>query len=206
MCMRIHLLLVAATLLSSAVVPAQTTAPRSQTPQQFKASLDEHGNDFDYLLGTWAFTSENREHGKSHGVWTAVKLPGGHIFDEFRVLSDSGETWYHTATLRVYDARADRWDLVSTGIGAGLRNIGTARKVGEEIHIEQTLGVDGPEPRPALARIRYYNIQKDRFSWVSDRSFDGGTTWILESGRIEARRIRPAQGTWSLTATTKPPR
>jgi hypothetical protein len=121
-------------------------------------------------------------------------------------LSDSGDTWYQTETLRVYDAQADLWNLVSTGVGAGLRNTGPARKVGDEIRIEQTLGVDGPQPQPALVRIRYYNIQRDQFSWVSDRSLDGGKTWILESGRIEARRIAPAQGTWSLMPTTKPSR
>jgi hypothetical protein len=80
--MFIRLLLAAVTLLSTAA-SAQTTPVGFKTPEQFKTLLDQHRGDFDYLLGTWAFTSENREHGKTHGVWTAVKLPGGHVLDEF---------------------------------------------------------------------------------------------------------------------------
>jgi hypothetical protein len=42
-------------------------------------------------------------------------------------------------------------------------------------------------------RIRYYNIQADRFSWTADRSTDGGKTWDAAHQTIEARRIGPAR-------------
>jgi hypothetical protein len=40
-------------------------------------------------------------------------------------------------------------------------------------------------------RIRYYNIEKDRFSWAAARSTDGGKTWVKNYMQIEARRIGP---------------
>jgi len=73
----------------------------------------------------------------------------------------------------------------------GLRDFGTARRVGNEMLIEQKFGVMSEEP--SISMIRYYNIQPDRFSWVADRSVNGGKTWEKENLRIEARRIGPAR-------------
>jgi hypothetical protein len=57
------------------------------------------------------------------------------------------------------------------------------------MHIEQKTGVAAGVN--ALSRIRYYNIRTDAFLWVSDRSTDGGKTWVKENQKIEARRIGP---------------
>jgi hypothetical protein len=175
---------------ASPLLSAQATGRR--TPEQMKASYDAHQGDFDYLLGDWEFTSVSREYGNGRGYWSAVRLAegaGAQILDEYRVVGDSGETYYVTNTLRVYNAMRDRWDLVSTEQGSGLQNMGTARRVGAEMHIEQRFGVGGPNP--SLWRIRYSAIQPDRFSWVGDRSTDGGKTWTTKWLQIEARRIGP---------------
>ncbi|HEV8305429.1 MAG TPA: hypothetical protein VGQ25_10735 [Gemmatimonadales bacterium] len=187
-----HIVLVAALAAIAAPpsLPAQT--PGRRTEAQLRASYDAHQGDFDYLLGDWEFTSVSREYGKGRGFWSAVRLAegaGAQILDEYRVVGDSGETYYVTNTLRVYNAMRDRWELVSTEHGSGLQDVGTARRVGAEMHIEQRFGVEGPNP--SLWRIRYYDIQPDRFSWVGDRSMDGGKTWTTGWLRIEARRIGP---------------
>src|SRR5438093_12513813 len=79
----------------AAALSAQTTAQR--TPEQLKASFDAHRADFDYLLGDWEFTGTNKQFGKFHGYWSATRLPeGSQIFDEYRVVGDSGETYYVT--------------------------------------------------------------------------------------------------------------
>ena len=79
----------------------------------------------------------------------------------------------------------DRWELVGASSGTGLLDFGTARREGDEMRIEQTFGVASGEP--SVWRIRYYDIQKDRFSWTADRSTDGGKTWIKDYQQIEAR-------------------
>jgi len=169
---------------------AQTTGQR--TREQMKASYDAHQGDFDYLLGDWAFTSVSREYGKGGGYWSAVRLAeGAQVLDEYRIVGDSGQTYYASSTLRAYNAILDQWELVSAESGTGLQNLGTGHRVGAEMHVEQRFGV--MSPTPSSWRIRYYDIQPDRFSWVGDRSTDGGKTWVTDFLRIEARRIGPAR-------------
>ncbi len=169
---------------------AQTVPKR--TPEQLGASYVAHRGDFDYLLGDWEFTSVSHEFGKGRGYWSAVRLAeGAQILDEYRVVGDTGQTYYVTNTLRAYNAVLDQWELVSTEQGTGLQNVGTAHRVGAEMHIEQKFGV--MSQAPSLWRIRYYDIRPDRFSWTGDRSTDGGKTWTTQWLQIEARRIGPAR-------------
>src|SRR6266496_2648046 len=145
--------------------------------------------DFAYLLGDWAFTAANQQYGAMRGFWSAVRLDDGQVLDEYRIVGDSGQTYYVTKTLRAYNAVLDRWELVSTEGGTGLQNVGTGQRVGSEMHIEQKFGVMSPQP--SLWRIRYYDIRPDRFSWSADRSTDDGRTWTTSFQTIEARRIGP---------------
>lgn len=185
------------TLLSAAPALAAQTVVR--TPEQIQASYDAHQGDFDYLLGDWAFTAVSKEHGKYGGRWSAVRLAdGAQIIDEFRVMGDSGQTWHVTSTLRVYNARLDQWELVSTEKGVGLQNLGTARRMGAEMHIQQRFGVGGPNP--SLSRIRYYDIRPDGFSWTADRSTDEGKTWVTNFLQIQTRRIGPPRTMGPLTS------
>jgi hypothetical protein len=163
--------------------------PDQRTPEQIEAAFEQHKGDFDYLVGEWQFTADSKEHGKYGGYWTAVKLAEGQLLDEFRVTGEKGETYYVTTSLRNYNKFADRWELIGADAGTGMQDFGTARRVGDEIHIEQRFGVASGES--AIMKIRYYNIANDRFSWAADRSTDGGKTWVKNHMQIEARRIGP---------------
>lgn len=167
-----------------------------------KAAYETHQSDFDYLLGDWEFTAENHEYGKFIGRWSAVRLEKGQILDEYRVLGDKAETVYVTTTIRAYNAAAERWELIGMDAGGGLQDTGTGRRDGGEVHIEQRFGVAGG--KPITMRIRYYNIQPDRFSWSADRSADGGQTWVKDFQRIEAHRIGAARTMDPLTSAKKP--
>jgi hypothetical protein len=182
------------------VAPAGAQTPPRKTPEQIQASFEQHKGDFDYLLGDWEFIAVNQQWGKSHGYWSAVRLAEGQILDEYRLVGDKGETFYVTTTLRAWNAVLDRWELVGMDEGNGLQDIGTARRVGAEMHLEQRFGVMGKEP--SIWRIRYYAIEPDRFSWTADRSTDEGKTWTKAFHTIEAKRIGPAR---SLPALTKAP-
>lgn len=189
-------------LLAAPALHAQT--PPQRTPEQIHASFEAHKGDFDYLLGDWEFTSVSREHGPGRGFWSAVRLDEGQILDEYRVVGDSGQTYYVTSTFRNYNGALDRWELVGADAGTGLQDMGTARRVGAEMHIEQTFGVVWGEP--SLWRIRYYDIQPDRFSWAADRSTDGGTTWDRDWLTIQARRIGPPRSLPALAPARTPTR
>ena len=181
-------------LLAGIVAIASPLAAQTQrTPEQRRALIQAHQADFDYLLGDWEFTSVHKDYGTTHGFWSAVRLPddegGVIILDEFRIVGDSGETWFVTRTLRAYNVNLDRWELISTNGASGLQDFGTAQRVGDEMHIEQRFGVG--TATPSVSRIRYYNIRPDRFSWTSDRSTDDGRTWSIAHNKIEAQRIGP---------------
>jgi len=160
------------------------------TAEQLQAASKIHAHDFDYLLGDWEFTAVNR-YGKFRGIWSAVRLADtGQILDEFRVLGDNGDTYYVSTTLRAYNGILDQWELVSVDHrGTGLTQIGTGHRVGTEMHIEQKFGFG--TTTAWTSRIRYYDIQPDRFSWNADRSLDNGKTWIKDFQQIDARRIGP---------------
>jgi hypothetical protein len=169
-----------------AVLAAQTPSTK-KTEKELKALFETHKGDFDYLLGDWAFTSVSKEYGQGKGFWSAVRLETGQILDEFRVVGDNRETWYVTSTLRAYNAAVDRWELVGVEGGGGLQDVGTGQRVGGEVHIEQKFGV--ASGHTSILRIRYYNIEPDRFSWTADRSMDGGKTWSKDDEKIEAHRL-----------------
>lgn len=169
----------------------QQPAAARRTPEQIRADFDAHRGDFDYLLGDWHFTSDSREWGPGQGYWSAVALAEGQVVDEYRIVGDAGETYFVTTTIRAYNAVLGRWELIGMDAGDGLQDFGTARREGDEMHIEQTFGVASGEP--STWRIRYYDIRPDRFSWRADRSTDGGKTWEKDHLRIEARRIGPAR-------------
>src|SRR5260370_756959 len=112
-----------------------------------KASYDAHQGDFDYLLGDWAFPSVSREYGKGGGYWSAVRLAeGAQGLDEYRIVGDSGQTYYASSTLRAYNAILDQWELVSAESGTGVQNLGTGHRVGAEMHVEQRFGASSPTP------------------------------------------------------------
>jgi len=181
--------------------PLTAQADSKRTPEQAKSSSAASKADFDYLLGDWEFTSESREYGKFGGRWSAVRLDTGQILDEYRVLGDNGETFHVSSTIRAYNAAAGRWELIGMDAGGGLQDFGTARRVDSEMHIEQRFDV--ARGKPITLRIRYYNIQPDRFSWTADRSADGGQTWVKDFQKIEARRIGPPRALGPLAPAKK---
>jgi hypothetical protein len=198
-----HLRFLAGIFLAAMLATALSAqADSKRTPEQVKASYAAHKSDFDYLLGDWEFTSESRDYGKFNGRWSAVRLDTGQILDEYRVLGDNAQTLFVTSTIRAFNAVTGRWELIGMNGGGGLQDFGTAELVNSEMHIEQKFGV--AEGKPVTLRIRYYNIQPDRFSWSADRSTDGGQTWVKDSQRLEARRIGPSRAMGPLAPAKKP--
>ncbi len=178
-----------------ALLAAQTPA-KKKTAKELQASFDAHKGDFDYLLGEWEFTTVSKEHGPAKGFWTAVRLDTGQILDEFRIVGDKRETWYVTSTLRSYNARSIAGSSSAWSKAAACRMSAPAQRVGGEVHIEQKFGV--ANGNTSTLRIRYYNIQPDRFSWTADRSSDGGKTWSKDDQKIEAHRIGPTRSLGAL--------
>src|SRR5688572_10334728 len=149
--LRIGILLMAAVEVPC-VLSAQTSPKK--TADEMNAAYDAHKGDFDYLLGDWEFTVVSKTYGKNRGYWSALRLATGQILDEFRIVGDNDETYYLTTTLRSYNAATDRWELVGMNNGGGLQDVGTGRRVGDEVHIEQNFEVAAGNI--STLRIRYF--------------------------------------------------
>jgi len=178
-----RLLVLASCVLSVFAMPLHAQAPSA--PKQ------GHERDFDYLLGDWQFFATNKQYGRTEGRWSAVRLATGQILDEYRLVDGKGGTIYVTATIRNYNAKSGKWELIGMDGSHGLQDFGTGERVGSEMHIEQRFGVAGG--KPTTLRIRYYSITPDSFSWNADQSTDGGKTWTKDFQQIEAKRIGPAR-------------
>jgi len=157
--------------------------------QTSSAPKQGHEHDFDYLLGDWQFFATNKQYGKTEGRWSAVRLATGQILDEYRLIDGKGGTIYVTETIRNYNAKSGKWELIGMDGSNGLQDFGTGERVGSEMHIEQRFGV--ASGKPTTLRIRYYNITPGSFSWNADQSTDGGKTWTKDFQQIEAKRIGP---------------
>ncbi len=205
MTLRIMLVVVYVLLLhAAAFAQSADPAPGTRTKEQIEAAFEQHKGDFEYLLGDWEFTSDDKQWGKLRGYWSAVRLAEGQILDEYRIVGDKGETYYVTTSLRNYNRKLDRWELIGADAGSGLQDFGTGRRVGAEMHIEQRFGVMSDSP--SVWKIRYYDIRPDAFSWAADRSTDEGKTWVKDHLRIEARRIGPARSLGALAPARNAPR
>lgn len=185
---------------ANACPPVFAQSDADKPSERRRALIEKHEGDFDYLLGDWEFTADNDDYGKLRGYWSAVRLSGGQILDEYRVVGPKDETYYVTTTIRAYNVHLDRWELIGMD-GGGLQDFGTARREGGEMRIEQRFGVSGP--RPSLWKIRYHDIRADAFAWSADRSLNDGKTWTKNHQVLEARRIGPPR---SLPAFTPPGR
>lgn len=192
------------TLLSAVAISVTLAVPAAAGAQQttdrdaaLRAALESHQHEFDYLLGDWSFVAKNRHGDSFHGHWTAERLPGGQILDEFRIESPSGV--HSIFTVRAYNAALGRWDIVTLNRVAGLGHVGTAKRFGNEIVGDQNIGSE--DAHPSVWHIRYHDISTSRFLWDADQSSDGGKSWDRDFMTIEARRVGPARMFGSLVAS-----
>ncbi|MFN8574106.1 MAG: hypothetical protein U0132_18760 [Gemmatimonadaceae bacterium] len=143
--------------------------------------------DYDALLGTWEFRFQPRKPDGTYwapftGHWTFEKVPGGGLVED-RWRPDDAETPMAQSlhTYRTFDPARHVWQMIGSSPAGGQIQPGlTWSDANGRYAIQWNRGV--------LSRIRYLSITKDRFLWRSDISRDGGKTWLLDAGMMEARR------------------
>ncbi len=167
----------------AALLAVLGAAPEPSTP-----APPPEASQFDFLIGVWDIVSEPNIPGvpeRVRGRWTAKKSADGFmVVDEYRVFDGEGGTAYLGETYRVFNPSAKRWEFRFVEPFSGTWHEGTAVKVGDEMHLTQ-----GTPQGGGMSKIRYYDIRPDRFSWMSERSRDGGKTWT-KGARIEATRTQ----------------
>lgn len=145
-------------------------------------------NDYDALVGTWEFRFQNRRSPTAWwpvftGHWTFDKRPGdGLVEDHWRPDDPSIPMGNSLYTYRIFDPKRKVWQMIGASSRGGDIQPGLTWSDGRNRYVIQRAGNQ-------LTRIRYFSIEPDRFLWRSDRSTDGGMTWVLDVGVMEARRI-----------------
>lgn len=144
--------------------------------------------DYDALIGMWEFTFQPRQPDGSLGIpfkghWTFEKKGDGAIIeDHWRPDNPTTPMGSSLYTYRVFDPEEKVWRLVGANSrGGGLIPGRTWSDANGRSGIEWYGNV--------LVRFRYFALTPTRFLWRQDQSRDGGKTWILDTGVMEARRI-----------------
>ena len=144
--------------------------------------------DYDALIGMWEFTFQSRQQDGSFGIpfkghWTFEKKgDGGIIEDHWRPDNPAAPMGSSLYTYRVFDPEQKVWQLVGASSRGG--NIIPGRTWADA---NGRYGIEWYGN--VLVRFKYFALTPNSFLWRQDQSRDGGKTWILDTGMMEARRI-----------------
>jgi hypothetical protein len=150
---------------------------------------------FEFLIGEWDVAASRYKPDGSvllhyQGTWSARYLNEGRmVLDDFKALAPSGEEVSSYVTLRTYSEVTHRWEM--SGLAA-LQPAVAVEWHGEWKDGEMRIDAFGTDPKggPVRNRIRFFLIERDRFSWDSNISLDDGKTWVLVSSLTATRAAR----------------
>jgi hypothetical protein len=183
---------VIALLLAAAPVVLAAQEPRLSRPDTLGANVPQTGSrvgtpdGFDFLVGEWTFTFQQKAAGDAWappttGTWTVKKktATANLVVEDVWQLGASPDP---TLSWRVFNPARQLWEMQGLKARRGSWDPGIAWGTGDVRYVEQTFtGV-------SQARIKYYNIKPNSFSWRADVSVDGGKTWMRDAWLIEAKR------------------
>lgn len=150
---------------------------------------------FDFLIGKWESEYSVRTSLKSDGVSTVKGTwhawygwNGFAVYDDWKqVGTPSGNSG---PAIRSFDPLNQQWVMHYIPINAPMETVwqmtATANEAGE-IHGIASLS-DGLG-NSFEQRIHFVDIKPNEFTWRSDRSYDGGETWIENWGVGKNRRV-----------------
>jgi len=147
---------------------------------------------FDFLIGLWDVVATRfKEDGsvlfQYKAMWEAKHVNDGRmIIDDFRACGPSGEAISSFVTLRTYSETTQRWEMQGL---AALQPAAPTEWHGVWQDGEMLLDASGRNADGKLIRtkIRFYEIERDRFSWSSKTSRDESVTWIPTASLVAVR-------------------
>ncbi len=156
---------------------------------------------FDFFVGEWDSRYKVRVDPKQpgysqeiRGTWKAwYGWEGFAIYDDWSQVG--GRPGNSGPAIRSFDPVSRKWIMHYIPINAPLSSVWAMTGEFDEkgwLHAEMEAS-DGRGK--FLQRVHFVNISEDHFSWRSDRSYDGGETWIENWGMGENHRVRKTRGT-----------
>jgi hypothetical protein len=144
--------------------------------------------DYGALFGFWHFRFQYRNRDGTFGDpftghWSFELKPGGGlIIDTWRPDDPSQPMGASLYTLRLFDPEEKVWQLMGARSEGGKLDPGKSWSGGGNLYVVQ-------RNETGIVRIRYFDIQADRFLWRADHSSDDGKTWVRDFWMMEANRI-----------------
>lgn len=148
--------------------------------------------EFDFFMGSWSIISrslypDGTPAAEHKGRWDAEYRNGGRmVYDECTRIAPNGEETACGITLRTFCPATDQWEMTFLLSLQQEHPQYFRGKFSEgEGHFEAVINLT-PE-NPIMAKVRFFDIQKDSFEWTMRASFDEGENWFTAE-HISAKR------------------
>ena len=149
-------------------------APAPLPPEiaRYLQGVSSESKQFDFLIGHWTVAASSfKEDGtvlrQYTARWDAQYLNGGRmVMDDFRACTPDGRDISSFVTLRTWCEATRRWEL--TGLSAFQPAL-QAKWHGQWQNGEMLLDASGKDTHGTTVqtRIRFFDIERDRFAWES---------------------------------------
>ncbi len=146
----------------------------------------------DFFIGEWDIETTDIQadgsfaKGKAKSIVKYI-LDGTAMQDEFQVINQNGNIVFRGISIRSYNARNARFQIVWVMPGInGITDI-SAEWTGEKL-VSTGKGYDGGGE--FLERFEYYDITDNSYKFKMDRSYDGGKNWIENFSRLKATKVK----------------
>lgn len=142
-------------------------------PQTTESPAGNAGR-YDFWLGEWELTWENKDGETYHGTNTIRRVMDGKVIEENFMALEGKLEGYEGKSWSVYNPRSDEWKQTWVDNQGAYLDF-TGSKDGDS-PVFQRSGVD-PERKEILSRMIFYNIADDSLDWDWQQSKDKGETW-----------------------------
>jgi hypothetical protein len=176
------------------IMPSSPT-PTPQIPPdvvRYLKGATAQSRQFDFLIGNWdvvatRFKDDGTTLFQYKAKWEAKYVNDGRmIIDDFRACGPSGEAISSFVTLRTYSETTQRWEMQGL---AALQPAAATEWYGIWQDGEMLLNASGTnaDGKTIKSKIRFYEIEKDRFTWSSETSRDEGISWVPNASLLAVR-------------------
>ena len=165
--------------------------------QPLNTRAPAEASQYDFLVGQWDVTATPQAKGlagmmhgapRLKGTWKGWRALEGHgVEDELRIVDASGNPIALTQFIRVYDEAARAWSVASVDAYRGAITTGTTRLTDGVMASAPGAGHADADGKTYMTRTRITDIKADAFTYLQERSYDGGSKWERYL-KIEARR------------------
>lgn len=144
-----------------------------------------------FLIGNWEFDAKSLA---DDGTYQPQKFlskveyifGGNALRDDFCFKNQQGDWVIYGSTIRSYDVQAGKWKMLWYNYNLSFVTQMVGSYADGEFHFTGE-GID--EKGKYQERITFYDISKDKYSWKSDKSYDGGKTWLKNFFSYTATRL-----------------